>query len=300
METHTIPFRFKIVALILLIITGTLVASGIILLIAHFSGIDISSKADLFSVSEKPEYTGFVKFLVGFNHLIVFVLVPLVYLHVFYKGRIISFLGIRKFNYGLLFWGVAMLYCAYPLMGYLAFLSEKVRWPQWMTEMEKSSIDALSGLLLMNHPIDLMINILIVAILPGIGEELLFRGVLQNETQKKLKSSFAAILMTAVLFSAFHFQVTGFLPKMLIGAICGYIYYVSRDIRMPILLHFINNGMATLALYLSGTDLTQGIPESEREISLLTGLVSLTLSGMAGYYIFKTYNNLNHEQKQHT
>jgi uncharacterized protein len=300
LDPRTIPFRFKLAVLILLIITGTLLASGLILLIAHFSGIAISSKADLFSVTENPEYTGFVKFLVGFNHLIVFVMVPMVYLKIFYSGRIVSFLGKRKFNPGLFFWGAAMLYCAYPLMGYLALLSEKVAWPQWMTEMEKSSIDALSGLLLMNHPIDLMINLLIVAILPGIGEELLFRGILQNETEKKLRNGLAAIVITAILFSAFHFQVTGFLPKMLIGAICGYIYYVSRDIRMPVLLHFINNGMATLALYLSGTDLTQGIPESEKEISLLTGLISLALSGMAGYYIFKTYNNLDNEQEQHT
>jgi uncharacterized protein len=299
-EQRIIPLRFKLVVLILLIITGTLLASGLIFLIAHFIGININTKADLFSVTENPEYTGYIKFLVGFNHLIVFVLVPLVYLKIFYSGRIVSFLGKRKFNPGLFFWGAAMLYCAYPLMGYLAFLSEKVAWPQWMTEMEKSSIEALSGLLLMNQPIDLMINILIVAILPGIGEELLFRGILQSETEKKLRNAFAAIMITSILFSAFHFQVTGFLPKMIIGAICGYIYYVSRDIRMPILLHFINNGMATAALYLSGTDLTQGIAENEKEISLLTGLISLTLSGMAGYYIFKTYNNLNNEQEQHT
>lgn len=265
------------------------------LLTSWLAGMDMDSKADLLALAVKPEYNLPIKILIGINHLTVFILCPLIYLHLFYRHRIMLFLGTQRFSFVLLIWGVIMLFCTYPLMGYLAMITERIAWPDWMTDMDKSSMDSLTSILKMDTPLDLMVNLIIVAILPGIGEELLFRGIIQNEILHKTANVIFSIIITAIIFSAFHFQVTGFLPKMLIGAILGYIYFIGKDIRLPMLLHTINNGMATLALYFADLPLTQTEPMPEADITIWSAMISLILSAAIGYYIYKSFYKTDDE-----
>ncbi|MBL0099594.1 MAG: CPBP family intramembrane metalloprotease [Saprospiraceae bacterium] len=141
--------------------------------------------------------------------------------------------------------------------------------------MDKDSMSALAGLLTMDHPSDLVVNILLLGVLPGIGEELLFRGVIQKEIIEKWQNPHTAIWITAIIFSLFHFQVTGFIPKMMIGAILGYAYYYSGSLILPMIIHALNNSFATVSLYLSGGKLD--INTIETENIPLTGVVISTI-----------------------
>jgi membrane protease YdiL (CAAX protease family) len=95
-----------------------------------------------------------------------------------------------------------------------------------------------------------LIGMLIIAIIPAIGEELLFRGLIQNQMHGITKNIHLAIWITGFLFSAMHLQFYGLIPRMLLGVLFGYMYYWSGNLWVPIFAHFVNNGFTLTMLYL--------------------------------------------------
>ncbi|RLD44547.1 MAG: hypothetical protein DRI86_07230 [Bacteroidetes bacterium] len=91
-------------------------------------------------------------------------------------------------------------------------------------------------------------NILMMAIIPAIGEELVFRGLLMRWFSKSISNIHIVIIITAFLFSAIHMQFFGFLPRFLLGIILGYTYYWTKSLWAPIWFHFINNA-STVSVY---------------------------------------------------
>lgn len=96
-----------------------------------------------------------------------------------------------------------------------------------------------------------LFGFLIIAIIPAIGEELLFRGLIQNLFDVALKNKHAAIWLTAFIFGAIHMQFYGIVPRILLGALFGYLYFWSGHLTIAMLAHFINNGFTLVLLYLS-------------------------------------------------
>ena len=96
----------------------------------------------------------------------------------------------------------------------------------------------------------LLIGLVVVAIIPGIGEEFVFRGLIQNHVYGISKNIHVAIWVGALLFSLFHLQFYGLVPRMLLGALFGYLYYFSGNIIYPMIAHFFNNGFTLVMLYL--------------------------------------------------
>jgi uncharacterized protein len=97
---------------------------------------------------------------------------------------------------------------------------------------------------------DFVIGMIVIAVLPGIGEELVFRGFLQPTLHRAINNIHVAIWFSAILFSAIHMQFFGFVPRMLLGALFGYLYYWSGNLFIPMLAHFINNGLSVIGIYL--------------------------------------------------
>ena len=96
---------------------------------------------------------------------------------------------------------------------------------------------------------DLLLAIIAIAVVPAIVEELYFRGTLQKIITDWSGKPFVAIVITAILFSAFHFSYFGFLSRMSLGIVLGLIYYYTKTIWLPILMHFVNNAIGVAALY---------------------------------------------------
>ena len=132
-----------------------------------------------------------------------------------------------------------------------------VQFPSWtgamgemFTNMEKKA-ELLTKLITSNlSPSIFALVFVVVAIIPALGEEFVFRGLIQTELQRAFGNPHAAIWVAAAIFSAFHFQFFGFFPRLLIGAILGYLYYWSGNLWLPILAHFFNNGILMIALYM--------------------------------------------------
>ncbi len=93
---------------------------------------------------------------------------------------------------------------------------------------------------------DLLVNLLVVAVIPAIGEELLFRGVIQKQFVALSGSKTAAVILTAFLFSALHMQFFGFLPRFVLGVFLGFLYVWSGSLWLPVLAHFFNNAAAVV------------------------------------------------------
>lgn len=121
---------------------------------------------------------------------------------------------------------------------------------QWVKETEELAAAIVKTITNNMSPATFFFSFLVVAVLPGIGEELVFRGLIQTELHRAIKNPHVAIWITAILFSAFHMQFLGFLPRMFIGAFLGYLYYWSGNLWIPILGHFFNNGLQIIGLYL--------------------------------------------------
>ncbi len=139
-------------------------------------------------------------------------------------------------------------------------LPDSLSWlEEWMRDNETKAGELTVAFLEMNNLSDFIINIVLIAILPAVGEELLFRGIIQRIFVDWIKNPHVAIFITAFLFSSFHFQFYGFLPRMLIGIYLGYLLVWSNNLWYPILAHFVNNVTIVVYIYISNIDTAEAI-----------------------------------------
>jgi membrane protease YdiL (CAAX protease family) len=160
----------------------------------------------------------------------------------------------------------------------------------WMKNMEENAME-LTELFLDTKSIGgFLFNIFMIAVLPAIGEELMFRGVLQKQFSDWFRNNHMAIWFTAFLFSAMHMQFYGFLPRFFLGVIFGYLFFWSGSIWLPIIAHFINNTIAVTVYFLINNG---KINESVEEIgttghgSLIYLPISIILIAVILFQIYK-------------
>jgi membrane protease YdiL (CAAX protease family) len=128
-------------------------------------------------------------------------------------------------------------------------------------------------------------NLLIMAVIPAIGEELLFRGVIQQQLHFRLKNPHMAIWITAMLFSAIHMQFYGFIPRMLLGAFFGYLMVWTQSLWVPVLAHFLNNAGAVSMQYFLGAELTEEKIDTFGTVT--DDWIYLVISGMALIFLLR-------------
>ncbi len=153
--------------------------------------------------------------------------------------------------------------CAMPAMGFVNELNQKMVLPDflkgiqaWMKRLEDEGEKTTIALLKMTSFGAYLINLFVVAIVPAICEEFIFRGALQRTFLRWIKNPHVAIWTSAFIFSTIHFQFFGFFPRLLLGAGFGYIYFWTKSIWYTIFAHFLNNGFAvTMAWYFQRNNL---------------------------------------------
>jgi len=147
---------------------------------------------------------------------------------------------------------------AVPVLNYITMLNNRLDLPEWMGNIEnkmkelEENADWLTRLFLNSEDAyDLTVNIFMIAILPAIGEEFLFRGVLQRLFIEWTKNKHAGVILVAFLFSFIHFQFFGFVPRFLLGLYFGYLMLWSSTIWVPVAGHFVNNVLAVIYYHFS-------------------------------------------------
>ncbi len=242
-------FFFKFFILVILLLLGALAGQSLLLFIAWCYKIELNTSEDIFVLLKNDAFEGKIKLYIGLNHIITFLIFPCLFLLIFYKKRLTSYLSLKSFNswYIPLFSG--LLFSLYPLMAYISIWMNKVEWPSFLKNMDTMAMESLGELLKMNSITDLLINITIIGIIPGITEEFLFRGIIQKELRTIFTNYHSSVWATAFIFGMMHFQIIGLFPKIIIGAVFGYSYHFSGSLILPMVIHVINNSIATIAHY---------------------------------------------------
>lgn len=144
-----------------------------------------------------------------------------------------------------------------PFLNYLSILNQELDLPgflsgieRWMQRSEDQAADLTVSFLSVNSFGGYLINILMIALLPAIGEEFFFRGVLQRTFQRWFRNPHLSILLVSVIFSAFHMQFYGFMPRLVLGLLFGYLLWWSGNLWYPVIGHFINNFLPVTLTYL--------------------------------------------------
>jgi uncharacterized protein len=157
---------------------------------------------------------------------------------------------------------------------------------EWARTREDFATEVTSFLTSFDGTGQLLIGLFVIAVLPAIGEEFMFRGLLQPQLHKSTGNIHLAIWISAFLFSAMHMQFFGLVPRMLLGGLFGYLYYWSGNLWIAMLAHFVNNGFSVLMLYFH----QQGVSELDMNSteSAPWGLVAgATLVTFILLYFFK-------------
>lgn len=164
---------------------------------------------------------------------------------------------------------------------------------EFMRDLEDAANHILELLTSQRSSWDLFSNLLVLAVLAGISEEFLFQGSLQPLMTRWCKNPHVAILLTALIFSALHFQFYGFIPRFALGVYLGYLFYWSRSLWLPILAHVLHN---TLSILVDYTLQGRGIDTDNIQFTDIHGsipiVVSCTLvSAMGIVFLWRTYRD---------
>jgi hypothetical protein len=230
------------------------------------------------------------------NHFATFTLSAVVVVLIAYRDRWLGYLRLHRSPTGkMLALGILFVVFSFPFAQLAYWLNMQLPLPEWMMELETSTQEMIRALLIMENPTELLFNLLVIAVLPAVGEELLFRGGIQQQLQRSI-SPVAAIWITAIIFSAIHMQFAGFFPRMLLGAVLGYVFYWSRNLWVPIGAHFVTNAMQVVGVYVAGEDLTQIEMEAPESANWASGLLSLALTIGVGYLMWRMFKEKTTEQ----
>ena len=195
----------------------------------------------------------------GISSIMMFVVPPIVYYYITREINPLKDLGLRKMKQPWLFLliGVVLMFVAMPVTGQLTQWNEAMnlgpylpKLEAYLKKMEEATQSSIEQMINTDKFGVLLLNLFIIALIPAVGEELTFRGVLQQSLTRRMNPHLA-IILSAAIFSFIHFQFYGFLPRMFLGILLGYMFYISGSLWTSILMHFVNNGTVVVLYYLN-------------------------------------------------
>jgi len=254
----------------LLIILGAGILLSIIFLFSGllFFDLKLDIVENLYTTVDH-ENIGFLRFLMITQDISLFIIPAIIILTLMKpveQNRFIDIKLPRGFEVILV---IILVFCIFPINGFAGQLNEGMHFPDWLSGVEKWMVEKEDNA---NHLIDLLIdadtfsimilNLIMIALLPAIGEELIFRGVFQKIFYRLMKSDHLAVVVTAFLFSAIHFQFFGFIPRFILGLVFGYLFLWSGTLWLPVISHFVNNAVPVIGSYIQGWDKINTLSEN--------------------------------------
>lgn len=284
------PFLVLMIC-IAMFIAGNIAGSALMLGLAYLNGLDFQVVLKNLSADTPIGTRNFMRAVMFINHFFSFILPSLITGWVVYKTQILKGFRLTKFPLlpvvGL---GIVWLMVSIPLVQYAYQVNKMIPLPDWMMDMENSTGNILEAIISKESFYEVIINVLLIAVIPAIGEELMFRGLIQQQIGRILKNEHLTVWISAAFFSAIHMQFQGFFARMILGALLGYLLIWSRSLWVPMIIHFLNNGIQVLALYvmdIKPSDIDK-IGESDK-MHWTMGLASLMLVIMIGKFISEKY-----------
>jgi uncharacterized protein len=256
-----LPPYLKLIMLVVLVLVSLLFASliGTVLAIPFFGQDAIQNMGNLKDYSD-PAVISQLKYWQIVSQIGLFV-IPVIAFVLFTARKKTEYLYLRS-KPSFLFLAVALviMLIGLPLINWMMELNMQLQLPQswsgidhWMRQTEDDANKLTEAFLVTTSSSSFMVNLLMIAVIPAIGEELLFRGLVMRLFREWTKNVHVAIFISGAIFSFIHFQFLGFLPRFMMGVMFGYMLYWSGSIWVPMLAHFINNATAVIVGFVAAT-----------------------------------------------
>ena len=289
-KDKSLGLKFTLFSMITFIsvVVFTLISSTLLPLLFD---IDFSDLTSFLSDYSNPKSINAQKVFHFFFSVGLFILPP--FLFAYFTGFKLQLN--QKINRQSVLLAIAIMLIVNPFVAYLMQWNQSLFLPEffegvqmWMEASEQKAMQITEAFLAMNSMGDLLINLFLIALIPAIGEELLFRGVLQQLFAKWTGKIHLAIFISAFLFSAIHMQFFGFLPRFVLGLVLGYMFFWSKNLWLPILAHFTNNALAIIFTFHYVADKVQiEFLNEEIPVNISVALISFLAAALLMYLLYK-------------
>ena len=220
-------------------------------------GLDSMLSIPTMDELNNPENIRVLKYFQVVQSIGVFIVPPFI-LGWLFHGKISEYLSLnRTVTFESMLLVLVLSFAASPFINFIGEINANMQLPgwlsgveNWMKSAEDNAAELTEAFLKVETTGGLIFNIFMIAFLPAIGEELLFRGVIQRIFTNWTRNYHLGIWISALLFSALHMQFYGFIPRLFLGVLFGYLLVWSGSMWLPIIAHFINNGVAVVAMYM--------------------------------------------------
>ena len=274
-----------------------------ILLAPLVLGISVSDVMNIFSNSTAAQYLNLLRYMQVLQGIGLFIVPAFFAAHLF-SGTLDSspkltatdYLRLKQTAPSKSFGTVLLLMlAAIPCINLLASLNEMIVFPkslsgleQWLKDFEEAALQLTELFLKVDHAGGMLFNVFMIALLPALGEELIFRGLLQKIFTRWTGSIHIAIVITGFLFSLMHMQFYGFFPRWLLGVMFGYLLVWSGTLWIPIFAHFVNNATAVCVSYMIHKEM---IPEKIEEFGSAWHDIPVTIvaTAICAWLLWKMY-----------
>ncbi len=283
----------------LLVIIGGLALNVIAtIVVLAFHNIAISDFQQFYESGINESNIGIFKSLQIINGISVFV-IPSIVAAWLISAKPLNYLGLqKKVNVSLIIVASLAIVLAIPLINSLSYFNQMLKFPdfmsgieKWMIEKENQTMEISVSFLNVHSLKGLFVNILMIGVVAAIGEEMVFRGIIQKPLVQLFNSIHVGVFLSAFLFAAVHFQFFTFLPRFVLGLYLGYLFAWSGNLWYPILAHFVNNTFIVIATYvmnISGKNINLDAVGLEKE--MIPYAIISTFFMVVLIYIFKRKN----------
>ena len=220
-------------------------------------GVNLTDMQNAMQDTSNPKNLSVLKFFQTLQSIGVFIIPPFIVAWFLHDHPSVFLQYNKKPEYKSVLLVIGIIYFSNPLINWLTEINSQLSLPEWMSSVEiwmqnseTQATQITEAFLSTTSLTTLFTNIAMIGILPAVGEELLFRGIVQQLFKKKFGNAHAAIWISAAIFSALHMQFFGFLPRLVLGAMFGYMLEWSGTLWLPMIAHFVNNATAVVAYYL--------------------------------------------------
>lgn len=280
-----------------LIIGGIIVAILPLLVKMNPGSTSGNSVAQLLDNLLQPKNAAILRWMTFITAFFIFFLPTVLYALVCHKKPFVH-LGFKK-NCNVKSAGVVIviMLAALPLVSALQDLTTLLPWSKAALLKFKEAEDAynqqVAAIARMDNFTDYIISVVVIAFLPALFEETLFRGGMQNLFSRWFKKPLLAIVLTSIIFSAIHGSYLGFLSRFALGFVLGWMYYRTGNIWLNIIGHFFNNAFAVTAMYLFTKPGEHPDPSKmDGQIPLWVGLASIA----ALYGLFSLFDKVSENE----
>ena len=278
-----------------------------LLLAPYIFGVPVVELKHIFNSDTAVQYLNLMRYVQVLQSISLFIAPTFIAVYMFSgtdesstRITVANYLNLKQTapikSYGIV---LLLMLTAIPCINLLAALNEMIVFPeslsgleQRLRDLEESAAQLTELFLKVDHVGGMFFNIFMIAILAAIGEELIFRGLLQKIFTRWIGNVHLSIIITGFLFSLMHMQFYGFFPRWLLGAMFGYLLVWSGTLWLPIFAHFVNNAVAVIFSYLirKGTvsDKIEIFGSTQHEIP-----VTIVATALCAYLLWKIFSIKN-------